>query len=203
MPQAKTDANHPHYGDPEYTEEFYTDYTKEVKDFFTLRTMWWGYYHMGGQRFVGTEDNWSFGYDLGDERVKAMMPDDLVSKHNGIKEEAAVTPAQHPSSLIGKSWTREHGEPQLDQYDLPVSDAMCRGWARPSTPRGLRDLFPAAVGRGDPGQPAVPVHQRLERMDGGQVSARRRKHTSPSCAATARTSLSTSTTPSSIAASSR
>ncbi len=118
---AKTDVNNPHYGNPDYTEEFYTDYTNEVKNFFTKRTMWWGYYMWAGNRFVGTEDNWSFGYDLGNKNVSVMNPDDLVSNHNGIKEEAAVTPAQHPSSLVGKSWRRETGEPQLNQYDLPDS----------------------------------------------------------------------------------
>ena len=41
---AVTDAKNPHYGDPDYTEQFYKDYTKEVKSFFTLRTMWWGYW---------------------------------------------------------------------------------------------------------------------------------------------------------------
>ena len=105
---------------PNTPSKFYADYTKEVKKFFTLRTMWWGYHTWAGKRFVGSEDNWSFGYDLGDERVKAMKPDDLLSKHNGVKEEAAVTPAQHPVSLIGKSWTREHGEPELNEFDLPV-----------------------------------------------------------------------------------
>ena len=118
---AKTDVNNPHYGDSDYTEEFYKDYTKEVKNFFTKRTMWWGYNEWAGKRFVGTEDNWSFGYDLGNKKVKAMNPDDLVSRLNGIKEEAAVTPAQHPSSLVGKSWRRETDEPQLNQYDLPDS----------------------------------------------------------------------------------
>jgi len=34
-PAAATDPNHPHYQDPDYAEEFYKDYTKEVKDFFT------------------------------------------------------------------------------------------------------------------------------------------------------------------------
>ena len=29
---AKTDPKNPHYGDPDYTEEFYKDYTKEVKE---------------------------------------------------------------------------------------------------------------------------------------------------------------------------
>ena len=118
---AKTDQNNPHFGDPDYTEEFYKDYTKEVKNFFTKRTMWWGYNEWAGNRYIGTEDNWSFGYDLGNEKVKKMNPDDLVSVHNGKKEEAAVTPAQHPSSLVGKSWRRETGEPKLNEYDRPDS----------------------------------------------------------------------------------
>lgn len=117
---AKTDSNNPHYGDPDYAEEFYKDYTKDVKNFFTLRTMWWGYYKWAGQRFIGTEDNWSFGYDTGDKNVQALTPEALLSTHNGVKEEAAVTPAQHPASLIGKSWSRESGEPELNEYDLPV-----------------------------------------------------------------------------------
>ena len=119
-PKAKTDPKHPHYRDPDYTEEFYADYTKEVKEFFTLRTMWWGYYEWAGKRFIGTEDNWSFGYDMADERVASMDPANLVSTHNGKREEAAVTPAQHPTSMVGKSWSRKNGEPALNEYDLPV-----------------------------------------------------------------------------------
>ncbi|MEN8156746.1 MAG: PA14 domain-containing protein [Bacteroidota bacterium] len=118
-PAASTDVDHPHYGDPDYTEEFYLDYTQEVKAFFTKRTMWWGYYEWAGERFIGTEDNWSFGYDLGDPRVSSMNPDDLLSTHNGSKEQASVCPAQHPSSLVGKSWRRETGEPELNEYDMP------------------------------------------------------------------------------------
>lgn len=116
---ALTNRNNPHYGDPDYTEKFYKGYIKEVKNYFTLRTMWWGYYKWAGRRFVGTEDNWSFGYDLGNDKVKAMHTDSLVSTHKRKREEAAVTPAQHPSSLVGKSWSREKGEPPLNQYDLP------------------------------------------------------------------------------------
>lgn len=118
---AKTDVNHPHYGDPDYTEASYKDYTSAVKNFFTLRTMWWGYYKWAGKRFVGTEDNWSFGYDMSNDKVKNMPPDSLISTHNGQREEAAVTPGQHPSSLVGKSWTREKGEPTLNAHDLPTS----------------------------------------------------------------------------------
>jgi len=122
---AKTDQNNPHYGNPDYTEKFYKDYTKEVKDFFTLRTMWWGYYEWGGKRFVGTEDNWSFGYSMADPKVKALKPEELLSTHKGKREEAAVTPAQHPVTMtkenmgVGKSWSRENGQPKLNEYDLP------------------------------------------------------------------------------------
>ncbi|RKX46913.1 MAG: hypothetical protein DRP64_02545, partial [Verrucomicrobia bacterium] len=119
-PKAKTDKNHPHYRDPDYTEEFYTDYTQAVKDFFTLRTMWWGYYEWAGERFIGTEDNWSFGYDMHDTKVSSMDPADLISTHKGIREQAAVTPAQHPTSMVGKSWSRENGLPAMNEYDLPV-----------------------------------------------------------------------------------
>lgn len=118
---ASTDKSNPHYGDSDYTKKFYTEYTKEVKNTFTLRTLWWGYYKWANKRFVGTEDNWSFGYDLGDSVVKAMKPDSLLSSHKGVKEEMAITPAQHPVSLIGKSWSREYGEPNLNAYDLPDS----------------------------------------------------------------------------------
>ncbi len=119
-PAAVTDKTNPHYRDPDYALRNYKDYTKEVKDFFTLRTMWWGYYEWAGKRFVGTEDNWSFGLDMADPRVGKLKPDELVSTHNGKKEEAAVTPGQHPSSLVGKSWTRQKGEPELNDQDLPV-----------------------------------------------------------------------------------
>jgi hypothetical protein len=122
---AKTDKNNPHYGDPDYTEEFYLDYTKDVKNYFTLRNMWWGYYEWMGKRFIGTEDNWSFGYSMADPKVKALKPEQLVSTHNGKLEEAAVTPAQHPFNMtkvnmgVGKSWSRQYGEPKLNEYDLP------------------------------------------------------------------------------------
>ena len=96
------------------------DYSPEVKQFFTLRNMWWGYYKWAGERFVGTEDNWSFGYELHDPDVAALAPRDLASRHNGRLEEMAVTPAQHPISIVGKSWRRETKEPKLDDHDMPV-----------------------------------------------------------------------------------
>ncbi len=124
-PAAKTDPQHPHFQNPDYSEEFYKDYTREVKDFFTLRTMWWGYYEWGGKRFVGTEDNWSFGYSMADPKVKALKPVELLSTHKGIPEQAAVTPAQHPVTMtsenmgVGKSWSKQNGQPRLNEYDLP------------------------------------------------------------------------------------
>jgi hypothetical protein len=117
---ALTNKDNPHYGDKDFIEKLYTDYTQEVKNTFSTRTMWWGYYKWNGKRFVGTEDNWSFGYDLGNRNVKNMNPGSLVSTHKGIREEMAVTPAQHPSSLVGKSWSRADGEPQLNSRDMPV-----------------------------------------------------------------------------------
>ena len=89
--------------------------------------MWWGYYEWGGKRFIGTEDKWSFGYNLGDPKVKNLPLSELLSTHNGKKEQAAVTVAQHPVSMndvnmgIGKSWSRKRGQPKLNKYDLPES----------------------------------------------------------------------------------
>ena len=97
-----------------------SDYPQEIKDFFTLRTMWWGYWKWAGERFVGTEDKWSFGYDLGTSEVAALSPEELCSRHNGRMEEMAVTAAQHPMSIIGKSWSRKGGEPVLDERDMPT-----------------------------------------------------------------------------------
>ncbi|MDO5571137.1 MAG: hypothetical protein Q4F97_06685 [Bacteroidales bacterium] len=122
---AVTNKNNPHYGNPFYTEKYYKDYSNEVKNFFTLRTMWWGYYKWAGERFIGTEDNWSFGYSMADEKIKKLKPEELLSLHNGKREQAAVTPAQHPVTMtkepigVGKSWSKANGEPKLNEYDLP------------------------------------------------------------------------------------
>lgn len=140
-PAAKSDPNHPHYGNPAYTEEFYQDYSQEVKNFFTLRTMWWGSYQWADKRFVGMPDKWSFGYDLGDPRVKTMEPNDLASTRNGIREQAAVTPAQHPITLVGKSWSRKSEEPQLNEYDMPVSAFVPRLGKTVSNPEGYGIYF--------------------------------------------------------------
>jgi hypothetical protein len=118
-PLAKADPKHPRFGDPDVAEPVYRDYTKEVKAFFTLRGMWWGYHQWGGKRYVGTEDRWSFGLDLGDPNVQKLKPEERIATHRGRQEQAAVTPAQHASSGIGKSWTVADGEPKLDEHDLP------------------------------------------------------------------------------------
>ena len=63
---------------------------------------------------------------MDDERVGAMTPSELASKHDGKVEECAVTPAQHSLGFkgahmgVGKSWTRANGEPALDEHDMPV-----------------------------------------------------------------------------------
>lgn len=118
--QAVNDTSHVNHGNPDYCERYYKDYTREVKDFFTMRNMWWGYYTWGGKRYVGTEDNWSFGYEMNDKNVAKLSPEKRVATHQGRKEEMAVTPAQHPISMTGKSWRVETGEPAANEYDLPV-----------------------------------------------------------------------------------
>lgn len=116
---AATDKTNPHYGDPLYTSEYLTDYPSYLTDFFTFRNMWWGYDYWYGKKYVGTEDNWSFGLDM--QNLTSRSAQSLTALHNGRYEEYAVTPAQHPASLVGKCWTKTDGEPELDEYDLPVS----------------------------------------------------------------------------------
>lgn len=123
------------------------DYSDEVKNFFTLRNMWWGYYEWAGKRFIGTEDNWSFGYSMADPRIKSMTPEQLASKHDGKIEEAAVTPAQHPVTMtdvpmgVGKSWSRRDGEPKLNEYDLPDSAYVPWLGRKVSDPEGYGIYF--------------------------------------------------------------
>ncbi len=123
------------------------DYSEEVKNFFTLRNMWWGYYEWAGKRFIGTEDNWSFGYSMADPRIKSMTPEELLSKHNGKVEEAAVTPAQHPVTMtdvpmgVGKSWSKRYGEPKLNEYDLPDSAYVPWLGRKVSDPEGYGIYF--------------------------------------------------------------
>lgn len=123
------------------------DYSDEVKNFFTLRNMWWGYYDWAGKRFIGTEDNWSFGYSMADPRIKSMTPEELLSKHNGKVEEAAVTPAQHPVTMtdvpmgVGKSWSKRYGEPKLNEYDLPDSAYVPWLGRKVSDPEGYGIYF--------------------------------------------------------------
>jgi len=120
-PELDANGGHAEYKDGK------ADYSDEVKEFFTLRNMWWGYYEWNHHRYIGTEDNWSFGYSMADSNVLNMTPKELLSTHNGKVEEAAVTPAQHPVTMtrvpmgVGKSWSRRDGQPKLNEYDMPDS----------------------------------------------------------------------------------
>ena len=117
-PTAATDPSHPRFGDPELTEEFYTDYTDSVKDFFTLRNMWWGYDSWGGKPYAGTEDNWCFGYEMNDPAVSGRPAAGRAATHCGQPEQMAVTAGQHPLSLTGKCWRIDGGEPPLNDRDM-------------------------------------------------------------------------------------
>ena len=103
-------------------------YPQSIHDFFTLRHMWWGYRFSNGKPYLGTEDHWSFGYDMHDPRVQALSPAERASLHNGKVEQMAVTPAQHASTFVGKSWTLKGGEPTLNEYDLPNKKFLNKKW---------------------------------------------------------------------------
>lgn len=118
---AVINPSNPHHGISDYTEKTYKFYSNEVQQFFTMRNMWWGYYEWGGKRYVGTEDNWTFGLQMDDKNVADLSPEQLASTHEGRLEECSVTPAQHPISITGKSWRRNTREPKLNQYDSPDS----------------------------------------------------------------------------------
>ncbi len=109
-----------------YNEE--KTYPKEIKDFFTLRHMWWGYYYQNGKRYVGSEDHWSFGYDMHDKHVSDLTPAERAATHKGRYEQMCVTPAQHASTMVGKSWTVGGKEPTLNQYDLPNRKFINKKW---------------------------------------------------------------------------
>ncbi|MCQ2162899.1 MAG: hypothetical protein MJY86_06440 [Bacteroidales bacterium] len=117
-PDAAVNPANPHYLDPDYCMKEYTDYTREVKEFFTLRNFWWGYDKWNGHKYAGTEDNWSFGYELNDEKVLAMIPEQRAAYHGGKIEQMAVTPAQHAHTIVGKSW-HNGKEPELGKADMP------------------------------------------------------------------------------------
>ena len=149
------------------------DYPREIFDFFTLRNMWWGFYKEHDVRYIGTEDYWSFGYSMGDPNIIHMTPEELVSKHDGKPEEAAVTPAQHPVRLgdntvpigVGKSWSRESRHARRSLCALARQEGGASG--------RLRHLLPGTLG-GCPGRrSALHLPERLERVDGRHVGPRR------------------------------
>lgn len=96
-------------------------YRPEIVEFFTLRNLWWGYYNWNDKLYVGTDDNWCFGYEMNDPRVAALSPRKRAAHHNGRPEQMAVTPAQHSISKTGKCFRPSTGEPALNQYDMPDS----------------------------------------------------------------------------------
>ncbi|MCM1519911.1 MAG: hypothetical protein NC098_03920 [Lachnoclostridium sp.] len=109
-----------------YNEE--ATYSQEFLDFFTFRNMWWGYFNWNGHRYLGTEDRWCFGYDMHDTSVAAATPEQRASTHNGCREQMCVTPAQHASTMVGKSWTLKQKEPQLNDHDLPLKKFLNKKW---------------------------------------------------------------------------
>ena len=118
--EAANNPQHPQHYNDTYTLQELKDYPSDVKKFFTMKNMWWGYYEWFGQRYVGTEDNWSFGYQMDDRKVSDLTSRQRASTHAGRLEEMAVTPAQHPISITGKSWRISTREPQLDEKDSPA-----------------------------------------------------------------------------------
>lgn len=103
-------------------------YNQQVLDFFTPRHMWWGYRFSNDKYYVGSEDHWSFGYDMHDTRVSSLTPLERCSTHKGHLEQMCVTPAQHASTMVGKCWTVKGGEPTLDVHDLPTRIFKDRKW---------------------------------------------------------------------------
>ncbi len=97
-----------------------TGYSDEVKQFFTLRHMWWGNYLWDNKRFVGTEGNWMFGLEMNDPKVAELKPEERAARWEGRAEQMPVTPAQHPITNVGKSWSRQGGQPPMDRFDMPV-----------------------------------------------------------------------------------
>ncbi|MDE7397199.1 MAG: hypothetical protein K2M98_05695, partial [Muribaculum sp.] len=113
------------------TDYRFEHYTSEVINFFTMRNMWWGYYYWpldandSDHVYVGSENNWSFGYDMQDIRINLWDGSTRASYHNGEIEQMAVTPAQHAINMIGKSWKMKSGKGvspndySLNEYDMP------------------------------------------------------------------------------------
>ncbi len=111
-------SNPPENEDPDRDDAIYGD---DFLNFFTLRNMWWGrgYDFDRSEQPLGKDGYWFFGYDMHDKSVQNLNIDKRIGKKNGRKEMMAVTPAQHSSTMVGKTWTLQGGEPSLNQYDMP------------------------------------------------------------------------------------
>lgn len=113
-----------HSAPPENTDPDRPDaiYGEDFLNFFTLRNFWWGsgYDFERGQSFIGKDGNWFFGYELNDAGLRNLGLQKRVAVMNGRKEMMPVTPAQHASTMVGKTWTIAAGEPALNEYDMPA-----------------------------------------------------------------------------------
>lgn len=115
----------PENEDPEHPNAIYGE---DFLNFFTVRNMWWGYGYDFDRNecFLGKDGNWFFGYNMHDAGLRNMGVNKRVGVMNGRKEMMAVTPAQHSSTMVGKTWTVAGGEPALNQYDMPARKLINR-----------------------------------------------------------------------------
>lgn len=111
-------SNPPENDDPNRPDAIYGE---DFLNFFTLRNMWWGYGYdfERSEQPLGKDGYWFFGYDMHDKAARNLGIERRVGTKDGRKEMMAVTPAQHSSTMVGKTWTIAAGEPSLNQYDLP------------------------------------------------------------------------------------
>lgn len=96
-------------------------YGEDFLNFFTLRNMWWGstYDFVREEYPMGKDGYWYFGYDMHDPGFRNLGIKKRIGTKNGRNEMMSVTPAQHSSTMVGKTYTIKAGEPTLNQYDLP------------------------------------------------------------------------------------
>ena len=126
-----------------------------------------------------------------------------VSSTTARRKKRPSRPRSIPSSLIGKSWTRENGEPELNEFDLPVPTYVPWLGKTVEHPEGYGIYFQQRWDEALKANPQFLYINDWNEWTAGKYQPARRADLPTSCAATPRTSSSTSTTPSSTAASSR
>ena len=101
-----------------------------------------------GKRFVGTEDNWSFGYDLGDDRVPSDEPGRpgvaAQRRQGGSGGDAGPAPVTAWSASPGRACERRAGS--LTNIDLPRAHLCAVAGQDGRASRGLRHLLPSSDG---------------------------------------------------------